>query len=74
MYNVSMYVRFSREDVVASVSIKERDCATLRRMRLVQLPVTKVVVLLTLLVPCLSVTFEDGSSGSEARGESFEIR
>lgn len=43
-------------------------------MRLVQLPVTKVVVLLTLLVPCLSVTFEDGSSGSEARGESFEIR
>ncbi|XP_016907072.2 uncharacterized protein LOC107994592 isoform X2 [Apis cerana] len=36
-------------------------------MRLVQLPVTKVVVLLTLLVPCLSVTFEDGSSGSEAR-------
>lgn len=37
-------------------------------MRLVQLPVTKgCVVLFTLLVPCLSVTFEDGSSGSEAR-------
>lgn len=45
---------------------------TFRRMRLVQLPVTiGYVVLLTLLVPCLSVTFEDGTSGSEAGGESF---
>lgn len=45
---------------------------TFRRMRLVQLPVRiGYVVLLTLLVPCLSVTFEDGTSGSEAGGESF---
>ena len=43
-------------------------------MRLVQLLVTHGLVLLsTLLVPCLSVTFEDGTSGerSEARGKTF---
>lgn len=46
-------------------------------MRLVQLPVTYSLLLwLALLVPCLSVTFEDGTSGdrTEARGNLSHIR
>lgn len=59
------------------VSIKKRDCRyniQVRSMRLVQLLVTHgLVLLLMLLVPCLSVTFEDGTSyeRSEARGKIF---
>lgn len=52
----------------------------MRSMRPVQLLVTKgcLVLLAMLLAPCLSVTFEDGTSGGrdtseEPRGESFQI-
>lgn len=64
---------------VKLVSIKKRDCRyniQVRSMRLVQLLVTHgLVLLLTLLVPCLSVTFEDGTSDerSEVRGKIFHI-